>query len=432
MMPMHDVAINRKTIISEAYLRIRYSKTENGHPIKKALVYTKDEHGINRNEVDPDALRIVERLKGSGQEAYIVGGAVRDLLVSKRPKDFDIVTDAIPARIKRIFRNSRIIGRRFRLVHVFFGPKIFELSTFRSLKDGTTSNTYGTMEEDAQRRDFTFNALYYDPEEEIVVDYVGGFTDIKKKRVIPVIPLSIIFKDDPVRMIRAAKYAASTGFKLPLLLRWKIKSQAALLDPVSPSRLTEEIVKIVRSGNAAPIINLMTKLGLFIFLQPNASNSMKSDPVFCSRFMNSMAEMDKAVRKEPEAPTGTLLAYLLRDFLETVVDWKSNSTESYRKALAECRSFVLPMNPPRVELENAVRILFRESGVPVKKARTFEKGQRNELVPDTTRGVLKTDLIALDGDTPTAPKKRRRRRTRKNVTGLRPESPQNGNAQADD
>jgi poly(A) polymerase len=288
------------------------------------------------------------------------------------------------------------------------------------------------MEEDAQRRDFTFNALYYDPEEEIVVDYVGGFTDIKKKRVIPVIPLAIIFKDDPVRMIRAAKYAASTGFKLPLLLRWRIKTQAALLDPVSPSRLTEEIVKIVRSGNAAPIIQLMGRLGLFVYLQPNAAGCIKADSAYGDRFMNSMSEMDKIARKDPDAATGTLLAFLLRDFLETVIDWKSNSTESYRKALAECRSFVLPMNPPRVELENAVRILFRESGVPVKKARTFEKGQRNELVPDLARGIAKTDLIALDGDAPVLPKKRRRRRTRKSVANLRSESPEKETRPAED
>ena len=142
---------------------IRYGKEQNGRLIKKAAVYTREEHKINFADVDSDAVFITGRLRANGHESYIVGGAVRDLILGKKPKDFDIVTDAIPARIKRIFRNSRIIGKRFRLVHVYFGPKIFEVSTFRSIKDGHTGNTYGAIEEDVLRRDFSCNALFYDP-----------------------------------------------------------------------------------------------------------------------------------------------------------------------------------------------------------------------------------------------------------------------------
>ncbi len=401
-------------------MRIRYSAAENGKPVKKAIVYTKDEHRIDRNSVDPDALRIVERLKSSGHETYIVGGAVRDLMVGKTPKDFDIVTDAAPTRIKRIFRNSRVIGRRFRLVHVFFGPKIFEVSTFRSLVDGTTSNTYGTVEEDVLRRDFTFNALFYDPEEQVVVDYVGGVQDIRAKRVKPVIPLSIIFKDDPVRMLRAAKYAASTGFKLPLALRWKIKSQAALLKPISPSRLTEEIFKIVHSGRSVAIVSLMDKLGLYVYLQPNAAARMKADPAFRTGYLASLAAMDAAAAKDEEAPSGRLLSYLLRDYLDRIVDWRNDPLESYRSALADCRSYVLPMNPPRIELENAVRLLFRERGVAVKKARTFEKGQRKEGLPERDKDGAKVEKAPADAaldPAQAAAKKRRRRRRRKKGGG---------------
>jgi len=198
-------------------LRFRYGKEENGALIKKAVVYTQNEHHINVANVDKDAIFVVSRLKANGAETYIVGGAVRDLMLGKKPKDFDIVTQATPAKIKRIFRNSRVIGRRFRLVHVFFGPKIFEVSTFRSLKDGHTSNTYGSIEEDVQRRDFSLNALFYDPETQIVVDYVGGMADIRRRKIRPIIPPEVIFKDDPVRMIRAVKYAAATGFHIPLV-----------------------------------------------------------------------------------------------------------------------------------------------------------------------------------------------------------------------
>lgn len=394
-------------------MRFRYSTAENGRPVKKAIVYTKDEHHIDRNAVDPDALRVVERLRANGHESFIVGGAVRDMLVGKRPKDFDIVTDATPTRIKRIFRNSRIIGRRFRLVHVFFGPVIFEVSTFRSLADGTIGNTFGTIEEDVLRRDFTFNALYYDPSSETVVDYVGGIADIRRKRVEPVIPLKSIFVEDPVRMLRAAKYAATTGFKIPLLLKWKIKAQASLLAPISPSRLTEEISKILRSGRSSDIVAAMDGLGLFCYLQPNAARLMKADPAYRAVLLAGLSEMDAALLKDRETPMGRLLSFLLRDYLDRIVDWKSDNVEAYRNALAECRNFVLPMNPPRVELENAVRICFRERGVAVKKARTFEKGRRTELVPDGEKARLKAEVNPGDEPPSDAVKKKRRRRRRK-------------------
>ena len=126
----------------------RYGKDKNGRPVKKAIVYTKEEHKIPLNKIDLDAIGVIRRLKDAGFSAYIVGGAVRDLILGNTPKDFDITTDATPSKIKRIFRNSRIIGRRFRLVHVFFGPKIFEVSTFRSISEGSVGNSFGTIEED--------------------------------------------------------------------------------------------------------------------------------------------------------------------------------------------------------------------------------------------------------------------------------------------
>ena len=188
----------------------RYGKDKNGRPVKKAVVYTKEEHKIPLNKIDPDAIGIIRRLKESGFSAYIVGGAVRDLILGNNPKDFDITTDATPSKIKRIFRNSRIIGRRFRLVHVFFGPKIFEVSTFRSTAEGSIGNDFGSMDEDVMRRDFTLNALYYDPLQEQVIDYVGGVRDIRKGALKPVIPLDRIFVEDPVRMYRPFSFDSST------------------------------------------------------------------------------------------------------------------------------------------------------------------------------------------------------------------------------
>jgi poly(A) polymerase len=397
-------------------LRIRYGAEKDGKPVKKAVVYTQNEHGINFSDVDSDAVYITERLRANGFETYIVGGAVRDLMLRKKPKDFDIVSEASPTRIKRIFRNARVIGRRFRLVHVYFGTKIFEVSTFRSLKDGPTSNTYGTVEEDVLRRDFSLNALLYDPGTKVVVDYVEGMKDIQNKLMRPIIPLSFIFKDDPVRMIRAVKYAAATGFKIPLALRWKIKKQALLLAPVSPSRLTEEIFKIIHSAAAARIIESLENFGLYEYLQPNASRLMKEGEKFRSRYLKGLEELNAAGNPKP----GETLAALLRDFLVDFVDWDAEGiTENYRNAFMAARRFVLPMNPPRMELEHAVRLIFTEHGKNVKKLRFFDRGKgpvqdRESLgaAEFPGNGILPPHPSLASPAGEGAAKKRRRRRHR--------------------
>ena len=402
-------------------MRFRYSTAENGRPVKKALVYTQDEHKINFSDVDSQAVYVTERLQASGFETYIVGGAVRDLILGKKPKDFDIATSASPAKIKRIFKNARVIGRRFRLVHVYFGPKIIEVSTFRSLKDGVTSNTFGTIEEDVQRRDFSFNALFYDPIKQLVVDYVGGMKDIRKRLIRPIIALNEIFTDDPVRMIRAVKYAAASEFNIPFSLRWKIKKHSSLLRGISPSRLTEEISKIINSPYASEIVASLDAMGLYDYIQPRAAELFKTRPSFRDRYLATMATLKK---EEDKKLPGEKLAALFRDYLEDAVFWDTltgasragstqNSsavggnasggstagsrtaggssagsitasgssqntgsaeqglaqTELYKNVFIMARKFVLPMNPPRVELDNALRLLFTEHGITLKKFR---------------------------------------------------------------
>jgi poly(A) polymerase len=393
-------------------LRIRYGAEKNGKPVKKAIVYTQNEHRINFADVDSDAVHITERLRAEGFETYIVGGAVRDLMLSRKPKDFDIVSEASPTRIKRIFRNSRVIGRRFRLVHVYFGPKIFEVSTFRSLKDGLTSNTYGTIEEDVLRRDFSLNALFYDPDKQVVVDYVGGVKDIRDRLIRPIIPLSYIFKDDPVRMIRAMKYAAATGFKLPLRLRWKIKKQAFLLEPVSPSRLTEEISKIIHSPYAAQIIGNLEVYGLYKYIQPNASRLIKENDNFRVRYQRSLEALSGDAPKPGES-----LAALIRDYLEDFVDWNAEGiTENYRSAFMGARKFVLPMNPPRMELDQAVRLVFAEHGQNVKKIRFLERGKPRVQESEVLTADFPDPPAAGAGDGPPKRRRRRRHKSRGNTT----------------
>jgi poly(A) polymerase len=358
-------------------MRYRYSAEENGKLVKKATVYTRNEHGINVEDVDSEAIGIVQRLRDAGYESYIVGGAVRDLILKKKPKDFDIASEANPSRIKKIFRNSRIIGRRFKLVHVYFGPRIFEVSTFRSLKDGLTSNTFGTIEEDVLRRDFTMNALLYDPRQQIVVDYVGGMKDIRARRIKPIIPLATIFKDDPVRMIRAVKYGATTGFSLPMPVKWKIKSQSPLIASISPSRLTEEIFKILHSSRAAAVVEALDTMGLYAYLQPHAAQLMNGNPLFRRRYLRSMSALNQEGFKNLP---GEALGALINDYLEDIADWEQSTIENYKLCYAAARKFVLPMNPPRFELDYAVRRFFSAHGITIKKSHVLVNGRNSQVL----------------------------------------------------
>ena len=388
-------------------MRFRYSAEGNGKPVKKACVYTCDEHRINFSDVDPHAVYITEKLQSNGYETYIVGGAVRDLLLGKKPKDFDIATSASPGRIKKIFRNSRIIGRRFRLVHVFFGKKIIEVSTFRSLVNGPSSNVFGSIDDDVQRRDFTLNALFYDPLKQLLIDYVEGMKDIKKRVIRPIIPLPHIFTDDPVRIIRALKYAAMTDFKLPLSLKLRIKKNSSLLAQISPSRLTEEIFKIINSPNADKIIEVLEDFGIYRYLQPNAAQLFKSLPEFKTRYLKAFEVLNEDAQKP-----GKNLSALISTYIDHSIDWDSKEEkdmERFKNVFNLARKFVLPMNPPKVELYNAIRLLFAGHGIIIKKSRYYEKQRR----PGTFKNpVEKENPIPVQGAAETHFKRRRKSRSK--------------------
>lgn len=350
----------------------RYSKDRCGHPVKTATIYTKEEHKILLEKIDSDCLNVIMRLRECGFDSYIVGGAVRDLILGNTPKDFDIVTSATPAKIKKLFRNSRIIGKRFRLVHVFFGDKIFEVSTFRSNEYGSVGNSFGSIEEDVLRRDFSLNALYYDPIKEQVIDYVGGVEDIKKNVLRPVIPLKRIFDEDPVRMIRAAKYSATCNCKMSFALKHKIRQSAHKLSPISASRLTEEMLKILNSGHAYQIISACIKNDIYMYLQPSASAMMYESSEFSRSYFENLQKLDLLVSENKNVRLGEKLVFLIEDFVKTLTDWnkeiltKSASGELYKKSWTEVRNFVLPINPQRTELEYAIRKTLKNLGVNIK------------------------------------------------------------------
>lgn len=346
-------------------LLVRYGKTKRGVRVKIADIYTLEEHGITRDKIDPDALRITDRLNQEGYEAYIVGGAVRDLLIGKKPKDFDIATDALPRRVRKIFWHSRIIGKRFRLVHVSFGSKIIEVSTFRSGKMGEDNNIYGTLEEDVKRRDFTCNALYYSPKEQYILDYVGGVKDIRMGTLKPLIPLDEIFTEDPVRMIRAIKYAVFSGFSFPFLLKRRMRQDRELLKNSSSSRLTEELIKILQSGYSKDTFCALIKQDILIYLLPQINRILrdKNGGGYREALYTALDMLD-AWAKDPdrELSRGRMFCFLFSPFLS--LDVTENPLDQLLKdSFKEAKALLAPLTPPNADVEEGIRLLCKARGI---------------------------------------------------------------------
>ena len=229
------------------------------------------------------------------------------------------------------------------------------------------------MDEDVRRRDFTINALYYDPLKEQVIDYVGGVKDIRNRKLVPVIPLADIFGDDPVRMIRAAKYAVSTGCVIPSKVGRVMLRQSHLLQPVSPSRLTEELIKILHSGRACDTIAMLLRYDLFMYLQPAACSLMDDNPEFARGYRKGLEDLDALVASGEDIRLGRKLVFLITGLVQLVTDWDGHPVEVYTNVYRECRRFIMPMNPPRAELEFAVRFCLKEGGIPIRAARSRGK-----------------------------------------------------------
>jgi len=292
-------------------------------PVSRAAIYSRDEHCISRADIDPDALRIMQRLTQHGFKAYLVGGGVRDLLLRKKPKDFDIATDATPRRVKAIFGNSRIIGRRFKLVHVFFGGgKIIEVSTFRDSTDEALEgddqendtgeaarlaqdNRFGTEETDAIRRDITINGLFYDLSTLSIIDYVGGVKDLEAGIVRVIGDPDVRFSEDPVRMIRVVRHAARSGFTIDAAAVESIERLHHLINDCPPMRIYEELKKDFYSGHYFTITQLLHQTGLLQHLLPELTSAWHLQPH--SRFSEALKRCDEQARLgTPLSNTATL------------------------------------------------------------------------------------------------------------------------------
>ena len=294
-------------------------------PLAEPLVVPRADHTISRQQIDPDALKVLNRLRTFDHVAYLVGGGVRDLLLNRRPKDFDIGTSAHPHQVKRIFRNCWIIGRRFRLAHVKFGPKTIEVATFRrpvppeETKASEAAgqppadsdqrppirrdNTFGTAEEDAFRRDFTINALFYDIATFSVIDYVGGLEDLRNGVIRSIGDPHERFVEDPVRMLRAVSFAARLDFRLDPPVLEAIARHKAEIANASPARMIEELYKVLRSGVSARIYRSLLEQGLLAHIAPEIDqgasaalwNSLDALDAYRSRFDDAPASLTNAV-----------------------------------------------------------------------------------------------------------------------------------------
>jgi poly(A) polymerase len=288
-----------------------------------------ERHGIRRSQVSPGARRTCDTLQQAGFRAYVVGGAVRDLIAGVVPKDFDVATDATPEQVRGLFRRSRIIGRRFQIVHVMQGPETLEVSTFRAAHDEDTlkdehgrvlrDNVWGSIEEDAARRDFTINALYYDPTTETVLDFHEGVQDLQRRTLRMIGDPRTRYREDPVRMLRAVRLAAKLDLRLDPKVQAPIREMAGLIENVPAARLFDEMLKLLFSGCAAECVRRLRDEGLHRGLLP-LLDVILEQPMGEKFVMLSLANTDARVREDKPVSPGFLFATLL--WHEVLADWE--------------------------------------------------------------------------------------------------------------
>lgn len=330
------------------------------------VIVSRSDHIISRNNIDQDVLKILYRLKNHGYTAYMVGGGTRDLLVSKVPKDFDIATNARPNQVKRLFRNCRLIGRRFRLAHILFAQgKIIEVATFRCIGEQTTrdgdtllirrDNTFGSADEDARRRDFTINALFYDIGTFSLIDYVGGMRDIEARLIRTIGDPAVRFPEDPIRILRAIKFAARLDFKIEPETkqamwdcRWEIPKSAL-------PRILEEIYRMLRGGAARRSFQLLRENGILEVIMPELNAFLESDQESVlphrMRFWEYLELIDIYLEKGRRLEDRILMAALLLPLLRFKAETETFSLTDLEALREAIRSISIHIGLPKGDVE---------------------------------------------------------------------------------
>jgi len=362
-----------------------------------------EEHGLSREALSPAAAKVCAVLREAGFSASVVGGAVRDLLLGITPQDFDVATDARPEQVKPLFRRALIIGRRFRLVHVMMGADTVEVSTFRAADPDTAEkdehgrvlrdNVFGTQAEDARRRDFTVNALYFDPASEEVVDFHGGLADLKKRVLRVIGDPQTRYREDPVRMLRAVRLGAKLGLTLDPATREPIRRLAPLMERVPPARLFDEMLKLLLSGHASACLRQLRDVGLHKGLLPLLDVILEQP--LGERFVTlALAQTDERVLTERPVSPAFLFAALL--WHEVLAAWKAREASGERSipALESAMDEVLETQCAKLAITRKLTATMREIW-SMQPRFEMRSGQRPYRLLESPRFRMAYDFLAV-------------------------------------
>ncbi|HEY5999438.1 MAG TPA: polynucleotide adenylyltransferase PcnB [bacterium] len=336
-----------------------------GEKSPEPVIVRREEHTISRTRIDEDALKVLSRLVRHDHTAYLVGGGVRDLLLDRAVKDFDIATSAHPQEIKTLFRNCRLIGRRFRLAHVLFkGRKVIEVSTFRRQAGFSdegdllirSDNTFGTPEEDARRRDFTINALFYGITDRSVIDYVGGLEDLRRRVIRTIGDPDIRLREDPIRSLRAVRLAARLGFAIEPATRRAMTTHRDEIWKCAAPRIVEEFVRMLNQGAAAASFPLLAELGMLEGLLPAFARAW-ADPRLRTEVTRSLAALDAHQKPQQGLPGGLALAVLYFPPFAAAVAAAAPGADHAKIAAELLDPDLQRLKFPRAQLEKAVLLL---------------------------------------------------------------------------
>ncbi|MCC5791148.1 MAG: polynucleotide adenylyltransferase PcnB [Legionellaceae bacterium] len=329
-------------------------------------------HSISKTDISDNALKVLNRLNSAGYEAYLVGGSVRDLLVRKAPKDFDVTTNATPNQIKKLFRNARIIGRRFKLVHILFHRDVIEVATFRASQEDdeqqkvnetgmlVRDNVYGTAHDDAWRRDFTINALFYDIQNSTIIDLTGGFDDIKAQIIRIIGDAEVRYKEDPVRMLRAIRFAAKLHFSIEPDTAKPLKKLSAIITHVSPSRLFDEMTKLYQCGEAKAAHHHLQQYGIFSALFPQVSAIDPEEFPVQQFIATALENTDRRIHEEkPVNPAFLFAVFLWFPLLQKQRALIAEGCEPL-PALEQAMSSVLSTQSTTISIPKRFSLVIRE------------------------------------------------------------------------
>lgn len=342
-------------------------------PIDAKHLIQRHQHQVSKTNMSANALAVLNRLNSGGFQAYLVGGSVRDLLLHKAPKDFDVATNATPNQIRKLFKNARIIGRRFKLVHILYHREIIEVATFRGhdpVDDNHQTNdsgmlirdnVYGTLEQDAWRRDFTVNSLYYTLTDKTIVDYTSGFSDVRNRLIRMIGDPTTRYQEDPVRMLRAIRFSAKLNFNIEEKTAAPIKQLSKLIANISGSRLFEEMVKLYQCGKAESAQRLLVQYDLFKHLFPLAHQLIENKNWPIHKFLNvALQSTDKRIQEnKPVTPAFIFAALLWFPLLQRAAELRSSGVEPL-PALDQAMSLVISEQNKCVTIPKRFTQVMRE------------------------------------------------------------------------